>query len=272
MHSLPHPPDVLTPTHQHATRNTQHDSLSKDNVAQIVVLEVIPKHGVRPPRQLSHLCVVNTHLYSNVNRPDVKLWQTMALTNELQQFAIQRDLALIVCGDFNSEPESAVHELLTEGCLARHHPELDDEDDNVRILPDQGEIYHSLDLASAMQTALGREPAYTNYTSDWKGTLDYLLYSPMRIRLMSVAQIPSPEEILPESGTGLPSAVYPSDHLMLCVDVALSITGSGSVVNNNNNNGGSGSGSGRGGSGHGGYGRKQGVSTGLGAHKRPGMR
>jgi hypothetical protein len=59
--------------------------LSKDNVAQIVVLEVIPKHGVRPPRQLSHLCVVNTHLYSIVNRPDLKLWQTMALTNELQQ-------------------------------------------------------------------------------------------------------------------------------------------------------------------------------------------
>ncbi len=93
----------------------------------------------------------------------------MALTNELQQFAIQRDLALIVCGDFNSEPESAVHELLTEGCLTRHHPELDDEEDNVRILPDQSEIYHSLDLASAMQTALGHEPPYTNFTWDWKG-------------------------------------------------------------------------------------------------------
>jgi CCR4-NOT transcription complex subunit 6 len=244
--------------------------LSKDNVAQIVVLEVIPKHGVRPPRQLSHLCVVNTHLYSNVNRPDVKLWQTMALTNELQQFAIQRDLALIVCGDFNSEPESAVHELLTEGCLTRHHPELEDEEDNVRILPDQGEIYHNLDLASAMQTALGHEPAYTNYTWDWKGTLDYMLFSPMRIRLMSVAQLPTEQEIMPESGRGLPSAVYPSDHMMLCVDVALSITGSGSVVNSNSP-GGSGSNQGRGSS-HGGYGRKQGVSTGLGAHKRPGMR
>jgi len=247
--------------------------LSKDNVAQIVVLEVIPKHGVRPPRQLSHLCVVNTHLYSNVNRPDVKLWQTMALTNELQQFAMQRDLALIVCGDFNSEPESAVHELLTEGCLTRHHPELDDEDDNVRILPDHNEIYHNLDLASAMQTALGHEPAYTNYTWDWKGTLDYLLYSPMRIRLMAVAALPTEADIAPESGRGLPSAVYPSDHMMLCVDVALSITGSGTVVNNNHPSaGGAGSGGSRGY-----HGRKAGGGVpqgggGLLAHKRAGMR
>jgi CCR4-NOT transcription complex subunit 6 len=213
--------------------------LLKDNVAQVVVLEVIPKHGVRPPRQLSHLCIVNTHLYSNVTRPDVKLWQSMMLTNELQQFAIQRDLALIICGDFNSEPESAVHELLTEGSLQRHHPELDEEDDGARILPEQSEIYHNLDLASAMQVASphGQEPLYTNYTRDWKGTLDYIMFSPMRIRLMSVAAIPSPQELEAESGEGLPSAVYPSDHLMLCADVALSITGNGSVVTNNSRHG-----------------------------------
>lgn len=241
--------------------------LNKDNVSQIVVLEVIPKHGVRPPRQLSHLCIVNTHLYSNVNRPDVKLWQTMALTSELQQFALQRDLALIICGDFNSEPESAVHELLTECCLQRHHPELEDEEDSVRILPDQSEIYHNLDLASAMQTALGSEPAFTNYTADWKGTLDYILYSPMRIRLMAVAAIPSPQEITPESGPGLPSSVYPSDHLMLAIDVALSITGSGSVVNSNSQ-------SNRGG--HYGRAKQGGVAAGGGMasmlNKRPGMR
>lgn len=144
----------------------------------------------------------------------------------------------------------------------------DDEDDNVRILPDQNEIYHNLDLASAMQTALGQEPAYTNYTWDWKGTLDYLLYSPMRIRLMAVAALPTEQEITPESGRGLPSAVYPSDHMMLCVDVALSITGSGSVVNNNNP---SSSGSGSGGS-RGYHGRKAGVPQGGGmlAHKRTG--
>jgi CCR4-NOT transcription complex subunit 6 len=204
--------------------------LMKDNVAQVVVLEVIPKHGVRPPRQLSHLCIVNTHLYSNVTRPDVKLWQTWMLMNELQQFAIQRDLALITCGDFNSEPESAVHELLTEGSLQRLHPELEEEGDDVRILPDQSDVYHSLDLASAMQTALGHEPLYTNYTRDWKGTLDYILFSPMRIRLMSVAALPTPQEIEMDSGEGLPSSVFPSDHLMLAVDVALSITGSGRYV------------------------------------------
>jgi CCR4-NOT transcription complex subunit 6 len=252
--------------------------LMKDNVAQVVVLEVIPKHGVRPPRQLSHLCIVNTHLYSNVTRPDVKLWQTWMLMNELQQFAIQRDLALITCGDFNSEPESAVHELLTEGSLQRVHPELEEEGDDVRILPEQNDVYHSLDLASAMQTALGHEPLYTNYTRDWKGTLDYILFSPMRIRLMSVAALPTPQEIEMDSGEGLPSSVFPSDHLMLAVDVALSITGSGSIMtnhgrqNSNSNSSGSHSNSGyRGSKGVTMSGSSMMLGTG-GAGKRPGMR
>ena len=132
-----------------------------------------------------------------------------------------------------------MHELLTEGSLQRHHPELDEDEEDgrnsIRILPEQSEIYHSLDLASAMQVASphGQEPLYTNYTRAFKGTLDYILFSPMRIRLMSVAAIPSPQEIEAESGEGLPSAVYPSDHLMLCIDVALSITGSGNIVSNN---------------------------------------
>jgi len=88
-----------------------------------------------------------------------------------------------------------------------------------------------------MQTALGTEPIYTNYTQQFKGTLDYVLFSPMRIRLMSVAGLPTPNEIEIDSGEGLPSSVYPSDHLMLVADVALSITGSGNIMTNSHRSG-----------------------------------
>ena len=34
-------------------------------------------------------------------RPDVKLWQCMTLMREVEQIAVARDVAVIVCGDFN---------------------------------------------------------------------------------------------------------------------------------------------------------------------------
>ena len=34
-------------------------------------------------------------------RPDVKLWQCLTLMREVQQISTSRDLAVIVCGDFN---------------------------------------------------------------------------------------------------------------------------------------------------------------------------
>merc|ERR1712050_407681 len=59
--------------------------LSKDNVAQLVVLEFIQSAG-RPNREINQVCIANTHLYSNKDFPDVKLWQTWQLLQELESF------------------------------------------------------------------------------------------------------------------------------------------------------------------------------------------
>jgi CCR4-NOT transcription complex subunit 6 len=89
---------------------------SKDNVAQVLVFEAL----VRPPQQqpqrsrtANRICVVNTHLYSNHTRPEIKLWQTATLLQEIEPFILNNDLALCICGDFNSEPESAVYQYLS---------------------------------------------------------------------------------------------------------------------------------------------------------------
>ena len=58
------------------------------------------------------LAVANTHLYSNKECPDVKLWQCLSLVRELERLVLSRDLPLVLCGDFNSVPSSAVYELL----------------------------------------------------------------------------------------------------------------------------------------------------------------
>ena len=203
--------------------------LVKDNIAQIVVLEVISRSAVRLPRQSIQVCVANTHLYSNHQRPDVKLWQAYALMRELENFVLQRDIALVVCGDLNSEPDSAVYELITEGALNTHRPELDIPD-NIRVLPDLSNIMHSIELVSVMNAAMGDEPIFTNFTAKFRGTLDYICYTPSRLRVMAVSGIPEAADLESENGVGLPSASYPSDHLMLCCDLAFAVSGSGSIT------------------------------------------
>ena len=152
---------------------------------------------------------------------------------ELEQFVLRRDIALIVCGDLNSEPDSAVYEFMMEGALTNPRPELDIHD-SVRVLPDLSQISHSVELVSAMGTALGEEPQYTNFTAKFRGTLDYICYTPSRLRVMAVAAIPDSADLEQENGVGLPSASYASDHLMLFCDLAFAVSGSGGITRQTN--------------------------------------
>ena len=93
--------------------------LDRDNVALIVKLKPLSEHVPSDRR----VCVANTHLLFNPRRGDVKLAQIMVLLAELDKCGYVSDSqpdnyhALIMCGDFNSEPHSALYKLLTMGRL-----------------------------------------------------------------------------------------------------------------------------------------------------------
>lgn len=199
--------------------------LVKGNVAQIAVLEAFGGTSRGPPRRL---CVANTHLYSNKDFPDTKLWQTLTLVRELDRLFHARshrdqrrsDLPLIFAGDFNSSPHSAVYQLLATGSVDPNHPDLAPPPGRrgPSILPnDTRDISHRLHLASAYRTATGAEPLFTDYTLGFQGTLDYLWHDPDTLRCAAVAQIPEVHE-LTAAGDALPNAQYPSDHVMLIAD------------------------------------------------------
>lgn len=124
--------------------------LCKDNVAQLVVLElvnpVLPSRANREP--INQICVANTHLYSNKDYPDVKLWQTWQLLQELETFVLSRgqNLPLMICGDFNSTPDTAVYDLLSRQLVHPGHPDVNLQNDNVNILPHLMTITHSFNL------------------------------------------------------------------------------------------------------------------------------
>lgn len=60
-------------------------------------MEVLQRpRGRQVPAAAAQLCVANTHLYSNPELPDVKLWQCNALLQELEGFVHSRQLPLLV--------------------------------------------------------------------------------------------------------------------------------------------------------------------------------
>jgi CCR4-NOT transcription complex subunit 6 len=197
--------------------------LSKDNIAQLVVLEFVQPQS-RAGREINQVCIANTHLYSNKEFPDVKLWQTWQLLMELESFVVGRgsNLPLVICGDFNSTPDTAVYDLLSRQSVHPGHPDVNvaTGDDVPNVLPDAMNITHSFQLGSAYQTVLGEEPWTTNYTLNFKGVLDYIWYSATQIIPLSVALIPDEGQVT-KNGNALPSTEFSSDHIMLVSDLQI---------------------------------------------------
>ena len=206
--------------------------LSKDNIAQLVVLELAqPTLATRSNRDpINQVCIANTHLYSNKDFPDVKLWQTWQLLQELETFVLSRgtNLPLMICGDFNSAPDSAVYDLLSRQTVHPGHPDVNLNNDDGSIpntLPDAMSITHSFQLGSVYHTIMGDEPAFTNYTTNFKGVLDYMWYSAQNLRPLSAAPVPD-EEVLTRHGIALPSTQFSSDHVMMISDMRIGGGGS----------------------------------------------
>ena len=58
------------------------------------------------------------------------------------------------------------------------------------------------------------EPAFTNLTKDFKGTLDYILYTSSSLVPTAVLELPAEVEVVAPN-EHMPNAQYSSDHLAL---------------------------------------------------------
>jgi len=200
--------------------------LCKDNVAQLVVLELVfPSLPTRANREpINQVCIANTHLYSHKDYPDVKLWQTWQLLQELETFVASRgSLPLMICGDFNSTPDTAVYDMLSRREVHPSHRDVNMQNDDVNLFPAHLlPISHSFNLGSVYVTVTGEEPQHTNYTAVFKGVLDYMWYSATNLRPQSVASVPEEEDII-QYGEAMPSTQYSSDHVLMVSDMQILI-------------------------------------------------
>jgi CCR4-NOT transcription complex subunit 6 len=188
--------------------------LSKGNIALAVMLEDLhiktsSSQQATGPTGGHLICVINTHILADPGFTDVKLWQAHLLLRTLEQLP-DRNMPLLVCGDFNSTPDSAVYEYCLQGSVPQDHEDF--RSDPCGILK-QLNCGHSLRIATAYETCNGREAQYTNYTEDFKGTLDYIWFTLDTLSVLAISQVDDESQLMQE--TALPSSTRPSDHVSL---------------------------------------------------------
>ncbi|KAI8335058.1 Endonuclease/exonuclease/phosphatase [Chlamydoabsidia padenii] len=207
--------------------------MTKDNIAVMTILE--------NKETLARVLVANSHIHWDPSYADVKLVQVGMLMDDMEKFASKHlkpcpstvdsapsspprqqqkgpvyattaDLPTIICGDFNSTPDSGVVEYLSKGAIKQDH---DDFGNHVYGSYTTDGISHPLSLKSAY--ASFDDMPFTNYTPGFKGMLDYIWYSSNTIDSLSLLGPIEPSYL--NKVVGFPNAHFPSDHIPIAAEL-----------------------------------------------------
>ncbi|XP_005178768.1 CCR4-NOT transcription complex subunit 6-like isoform X2 [Musca domestica] len=217
--------------------------MPKDNIGLAALLKVKdnawdPELDVTQTSQA--LLVCTAHIHWDPEFCDVKLIQTMMLSNELKTIIDEashsfrpghkndlNSVQLLLCGDFNSLPDSGVVEFLSKGRVNMDHSDFKDmgyKSCLQRLLSnDTSEFTHSFKLASAYSEDI---MPYTNYTFDFKGIIDYIFYTKTGMVPLGLLGPISNEWLRENKVVGCPHPHIPSDHFPLLVELELMHTAS----------------------------------------------
>lgn len=224
-----------------AHENMLNRVMPRDNIALAAVLRI--KENLYGPHRVpsnasdnvtgSLLVVCTAHIHWDPEFCDVKLIQSMMLVHELQKLldivALKytlnvQHIPVLICGDFNSLPDSGVVEFLSKGAISKDHPDLKSFREESCLsclssdLKDQRNFTHSLRLDSAVDTA---QIPYTNYTLDFKGMIDYIFATPQSLaRLGTLGPLDS-TWVQQNKFVGFPQPHVPSDHIPIMAQYAV---------------------------------------------------
>jgi CCR4-NOT transcription complex subunit 6 len=131
------------------------------------------------------------------------------------EYTSSTQLPLLVCGDFNSTPDSAVYELLSHGTLQGDHSEMGTfQYGNFT----RDGMQHPFSLRSAYASLNGTpdELTFTNYTPGFIGLLDYIWYATNALEVTALLGPPDAEYL--KRMPGFPHYHFPSDHLSILAE------------------------------------------------------
>lgn len=192
----------------------------KDNIAVVCLLEF--------KDTLSRVIISNAHLHWDPQYKDVKLVQTAMLVEELEKI-ISKYAALasrypthvalaanpsrypiILCGDFNSLPNSGVYEFLSRATVPQGHEDFG----AYKYGPYTTDgLTHKLSLRSAYNHI--DELDFTNFTPSFKGVIDYIWYSTNSLIVTGLLANAVTKSV------GFPDWHQPSDHIPLVASLRI---------------------------------------------------
>ncbi|TKY84717.1 hypothetical protein EX895_005797 [Sporisorium graminicola] len=197
--------------------------MTKDNIAVIALLE----------NRLSgsRLVVANVHTHWDPQFRDVKLVQVAMLMDEVEKagarfaklpakpsvaegyppppkYTHANQIPTIICGDFNSVPETGVYDFLSNGAVPGDH---EDFMDHVYGNYTAQGLQHSYKLESSY-LPIGELP-FTNYTPGYEGAIDYIFYSKNTLSVTGVLGEIDKQYL--SKVVGFPNAHFPSDHICI---------------------------------------------------------
>lgn len=117
-------------------------------------------------------------------------------------------IPLLLCGDFNSMPQSGIYELIVQGNLSNSHADLGSR--HYGNFTRDG-ISHPFSLKSSYSAI--NELAFTNYTPNFVGVLDYIWYSTNTLQVVGL--LGNIDKDYLTRVPGFPNYHFPSDHVAL---------------------------------------------------------
>ncbi|GAB6028527.1 CCR4-NOT transcription complex subunit 6-like, variant 2 [Chamberlinius hualienensis] len=210
----------------------------RDNIGLVALLETKEgawENGLPADPASIHqpLLVCTAHIHWDPEYCDVKLIQTMMLMSEIQNIVEESArsfrpgskkfdpslMPLLLCGDFNSLPNSGVIDFLTSGSISGTHPdfkELAYESclKKLSSIDKPNEYTHCFKISKAYSNNI---MPFTNFTFDFKGIIDYILHSEQNLVPLGILG-PLDDEWMKENKViGCPHPHIPSDHFPLVV-------------------------------------------------------
>ena len=182
---------------------------------------MVAVHLSSTSHELVRLWCATYHMPCAFDQPKLMAMHAAMAMQHLQRLAAPMSVPCILGGDWNLKPADHVYALLTTGAM----PAAAASDDAYPAPCPEGDTWQPdlcCPMRSAYHVAHGHEPEFTNFAQSMKDSvpfidcLDYVFISP-HVAVRSVPALPGREEV---SGP-FPTALEPSDHLLLSVDLAL---------------------------------------------------
>nr|CAB3232271.1 CCR4-NOT transcription complex subunit 6-like [Phallusia mammillata] len=230
--------------------------MTKDNIGIAALLETNEGlynnggYAGECPKQL--VLAANAHMHWDPEFSDVKLIQTVMLCHELKRMCDEANqsfrpggrtsagpsechkMALVLCGDFNSLPDSGVVEYLQTGKVSATHQDFKEIKyskclstfghgmrTNGTLQVDPKSVTHPFKFNSCYNESNYSLLRNTNYTYDFKGIIDYIFYARTQLKCLGVLGGIEEAWFKLNSIMGCPHPHVPSDHIPLVTEFQL---------------------------------------------------